>query len=430
MPPRDRHDQTSPTRQPSALDRRHFLAGMTAATIAAVHAGCSQGEPAAKAKYRVAVIGHTGRGDYGHSLDKVWMEIPNVQIVAVADADEKGLAEAVQRLKASQGYGDYRKMLDEQKPDLVSVCPRWLDQHHDMVLAAAERGVRGIYLEKPMCRTLAEADEMVAACEKHKVKLAIAHQTRYSQKLPIVWDLIKSGKLGEILEIRARGKEDKRGGAEDLVVLGTHMLNLASHFGGEPKWCMGTVCQDGRPIAKEDVAEGAEGIGPLAGDRIHAMYQLANGPMAYFDSVRNAAGRPSRFGLQIFGSKGIVQLFDTGHLPDVYYLADSSWAPARNQFEKGKNGEAPKGGKGWQPISSSGVGKPEALENRRIEGGNVLAVKDLIAAIEEDRQPVSNLSEARTALEMIFAVFESQRLGAPVTFPLATRTNPLTLLKG
>ena len=41
-------------------------------------------------------------------------------------------------------------------PDLVAVAPRWLDQHRDMVIAAAERGVRGIYLEKPMCRTLEE----------------------------------------------------------------------------------------------------------------------------------------------------------------------------------------------------------------------------------------------------------------------------------
>ena len=36
--------------------------------------------------YRVAVIGHTGRGNYGHGLDVVWREIANVQIVAVADA--------------------------------------------------------------------------------------------------------------------------------------------------------------------------------------------------------------------------------------------------------------------------------------------------------------------------------------------------------
>lgn len=406
-------DNQNKATSPGSFGRREFLAGAAAMAVAAVQSGCSQAEPEKKAKYRVAVIGHTGRGDYGHSLDKLWLEIPDVQIVAVADPDEKGLAEAVERLKNPKGYSDYRKMLDEVKPDLVSVCPRWLDQHCDMVVAAAERGVRGIYMEKPMCRTLAEADAMVAACEKHKVKLAIAHQTRYSPKLAHVWELIKSGKLGTIVEIRARGKEDKRGGGEDLLVLGTHMLNLAHHFGGDPELCFASVYQNGHPIGKGDVVEGEEGLGLLAGDNVHAMYRLKSGAVAYFDSVRDNPGRPNRFGVQIYGTKGVVQLFDPGHLPDMYYLPDSSWGQGRSKVKE------------WIPISSVGVGKPEVLENRRVEGGNVLAANDLVAAIEEDRQPQSSIYEARTALEMIAAVFESQRLGAPVKFPLANRENPL-----
>jgi predicted dehydrogenase len=401
-----------------SLGRREFLAWTAAMAVAAVQTGCSQAEPEKKAKYRVAVIGHTGKGDYGHSLDIVWLEIPGTEIVAVADPDEKGLAEAVKRLNNPKPFSDYQKMLDEVKPDFVSVCPRWLDQHCDMVVAAAERGVRGIYLEKPLCRNLAEADRMVAACEKHNVKLAIAHQTRYSPKLAHVWDLIKSGKLGQIVEIRARGKEDKRGGGEDLIVLGTHMLNLIHHFGGEPELCIASVYQNGRPIQKADVVEGPEGMGPLAGDNVHAMYRLKGGAVGYFDSVRDGLGRPNRFGIQIYGTKGVVQLFDPGHLPDMFYLPDSSWGQGRSKV------------KAWIPISSVGVGKPEVLDNRRVEGGNVLAVRDLIAAVEEDRQPQSSIYEARTALEMIAAVFESQRLGAPVAMPLANRENPLGLLKG
>jgi predicted dehydrogenase len=401
----------------SGVGRRQFLAGAAAltATAAQVRLGHAA-QPAAK-KLRAAVIGHTGRGDYGHGLDKVWLEIPEVELVAVADAHEAGLAAAIKRLQVPRGFSDYRRMLDEVRPEVVSISPRWLDQHRDMVVAAAERGVRGIYLEKPLCRTLAEADEMVAACQRHRVKLAIAHQTRYSQKLPVVWDLIKSGQLGEIIELRVRGKEDRRGGGEDLWVLGTHMLNLVQHFGGAPTWCVGSVTQQGRPVRREDVKEGAEGIGPLAGDNVHAMYRLTNGAVAYFDSIRNAGGQPSRFGLQIFGSKGVVQMFDTGHLPDMGYLPESSWVAGRNKAA-------------WIPISSAGVGQPEPLENRKLEGGNVLAVKDLLAAIAEDRQPLANIDEARAATEMIIAVFESQRLGGPVTFPLANRQNPLTMLNG
>jgi predicted dehydrogenase len=304
-------------------------------------------------------------------------------------------------------------MLDEAKPDLVAVAPRWLDQHRDMVVAAAQSGARGIYFEKPMCRTLAEADEMIAACETGGVKAATSHQTRYSPRLRVVGELIASGKIGRVLELRARGKEDRRGGGEDLWVLGTHVLDLVHHLGGEPQWCFATVQVDGRPAGKEDVAPGAEGIGPLAGDEVHAMYRLAEGRTAYFDSVRGAGGSPSRFGLRIFGSEGVIEM-GTGYLPPAYFLPDSSWAPGQS-------------GKAWIPISSAGVSKPEPLADGGLHAGNVLAVKDLIAAIEEDRQPASSIYEARTATEMIVAVFESHRVGGPVTFPLKNRQNPLTM---
>jgi predicted dehydrogenase len=363
----------------------------------------------------VAVIGHTGRGNYGHGLDTVWLDVPRAEIVAVADADPKGLAAAVKRLGAATGYADYRRMLDDVKPDLVSVAPRWLDQHRDMVVAAAEGGARGIYFEKPMCRTLAEADEMIAACEKNGVKAAVSHQTRYSPKLPVVREMIQSGRLGRILEIRARGKEDRRGGGEDLWVLGTHVLNLTNHFGGDPVWCFASVQQDGRPIRADDVGPGNEGIGPLAGDEVHAVYRLEGGATAYFDSTRDARGNPSRFGVRIFGSEGIVEM-GTGYLPYACLLPDSSWSPGRS-------------GKEWLPISSAGVGRPEPLADDGLHASNVLAVEDLIAAVEEDRQPQSSIYEARTATEMIAAVFESQRTGAPVSFPLANRDNPLAMLR-
>ena len=130
-------------------------------------------------KYRVAVIGRTGRGNYGHGLDVVWNEIDNPEVVAVADPDEKGRADAAARVKAKSAYADYRQMLEKERPEIVSVADRWLDEHRDMVVACARHGAH-VFLEKPMARTLKEADEMIAACESHHVKLAIAHQTRYS----------------------------------------------------------------------------------------------------------------------------------------------------------------------------------------------------------------------------------------------------------
>lgn len=194
------------------------------------------------AKYRIGVIGHTGRGNYGHDVDRVWLDIPGCEIVGVSDPDEKGRQAAAKKLMVDKTFSDYRKLLDDTKPDIVSICPRWLDQHRDMILAAAERGIH-IYMEKPFCRSLAEADQIVAACEKHNVKLAIAHQTRYSPKIQAVRSMIAEGLLGDLLELRGRGKEDQRGGSEDLWVLGSHVMNLIHVFGGEAHWCFAQVTE-------------------------------------------------------------------------------------------------------------------------------------------------------------------------------------------
>src|SRR5207244_991428 len=70
--------------------------------------------PVAK-KYRVGIIGHTGRGDYGHAVDLAFTKMPNVEIVAVADASEVGRAAAKSRSGAATAYASYRDMLAKEK---------------------------------------------------------------------------------------------------------------------------------------------------------------------------------------------------------------------------------------------------------------------------------------------------------------------------
>jgi len=86
-----------------------------------------------------------------------------------------------------------------------------LDGHRDMALACSEHDCH-VFLEKPMCQDLVQSDEMVAAFEKKKAKLAIAHQTRYSPALATAKKAIDEGLVGDVLELRSRGKEDRRGG--------------------------------------------------------------------------------------------------------------------------------------------------------------------------------------------------------------------------
>ena len=124
------------------MDRRRFLVGSAAALVSS-----QVGLANASDKLRVAVIGHTGRGNFGHGLDTVWMRLPETQIVAVADANTVGLNSAKKRLKTEQGFEDYRVMLNKVAPDIVAVCPRHPDQHRDMIVASIEAGAKGIYVE-------------------------------------------------------------------------------------------------------------------------------------------------------------------------------------------------------------------------------------------------------------------------------------------
>ncbi len=392
------------------MRRREFIQ-KTAAGLATLAATRPAG--AKEPKYRVAVIGRTGRGNYGHGLDVVWNDIEQAEVVAVADEDAEGRAAAAKRLKAPRAYADYHQMLEEERPQIVSVAPRWLDRHRDMVLACAEFGCH-VFLEKPMCQNLEQSDEMVAALEKRNLKLAIAHQTRYSPSLKHVQRLIADGLLGDILELRGRGKEDRRGGGEDLMVLGTHIMDLMRFFAGNPQWCFARVRDGGKPVTGNEVRDGAEGIGPLAGDEIHAAYHFGGTTMGYFSTQRVRHGASRRFGLQIFGTKGILTM-TTGALPEIRFVEDPSWQPGHSKAR-------------WRQIASTGIDKPETLSDTNQRFGNRLIALDLIRAIETNTQPKGNIYDGRTALEMILAVYESHRLDAPVELPLKNRRHPLSML--
>ncbi len=362
------------------------------------------------AMYKVAIIGSTGRGDYGHGLDAVWQHFDDCEVVGVADQDAVGLQKAVARTGAARAYADYREMLDKERPQIVAVCPRWTDQHRDMVLACAEHSCH-MYMEKPFCRTLREADEIIQACEMRHLKLAVAHISRYSPQLEVIRKLIQAGEIGDVLEIRARGKEDGRGGAEDLWVLGTHVLDLMRAFAGEPTSCFAALYQKGDRVTREHVQPGSEGLGPLAGDRVDAMYRFQTGITGYFSSQKGAGGNPNRFGIRILGTKGMIE-HTSGYANPAFLVNDARWGLSRDSGS-------------WKTITSAGIDQPEPIAIGGYEGGNPAAARDLIDAIEQDRQPKCSMYQAQGAIEMVLAVFESHRLNAPVTLPLDCPENPL-----
>lgn len=360
-------------------------------------------------KYKVAIIGATGKGDYGHGLDTVWKSLPECEVVGVADANEAGRSKAIEKTGAARAYADYRDMLEKEKPQIVAVCPRWIDQHRDMALACAEYGCH-MYMEKPLCRTMGEADEIVRACEMRHLKVAVAHLSRYSPVLGQVKRLIADGAIGEVLEIRARGKEDARGGAEDLWVLGTHVLDLMRAIAGTPESCFATLSEGKTRATPQQIRPGNEGLGPLLGTRVDATYRFSSGVTGFFNSQKGAGGNPNRFGLRIYGSKGVIDCV-SGYGRPAYLLPDARWG-------------SPESKTSWQTITSRGLGEPETITDVDYAGVHPVAVRDLFNAIEKDRAPLCSIQDAKAAVEMVLAVFESHRTGQPVQLPLTRAEHP------
>lgn len=393
------------------MDRRTFLAGTVVGVLP-----WSSGRSAESTPLRVAVIGHTGRGNYGHGLDTAWLRIAEARIVAVADADPAGLAAALKRLRVDAGFADYRTMLHQVRPEVVAVGSRHADQHCEMIVAAAESGAQAIYVEKPLCRTPAEADTIRAACLANGTQLAIAHRNRYHPALQAIDQLIAAGGIGQPLELRGRGKGDRRGGVEDLWVLGSHVLNLMHYFGGRPTACSAVLRQDGEPVTAQHVRPGNEGLGPFAGNQVHARYELASGLIGYFDSIADDGTAGEAFGLRIVGSEGMVDL-KCDRFPIAHWIPGNPW---------GRPTEATR----WIEITSAGAGKPEPLADLASDlTSHVLPIRDLLATLGTDRQPLCSIDEGTMTVEMICATFASHRAGGrSVEIPLASRQNELSNL--
>jgi predicted dehydrogenase len=358
---------------------------------------------------RAAIIGHTGRGNYGHGLELIFNGVPNVEVVAVADPDAKGRAVAAQKSKAKRQYADYREMLAKEKPHLVSIAPRWSDQHHAMALAALKVGAH-IFIEKPFTTALAEADEILALAKKNNLKIVVAHQMRYSPNIVHLKREIENGLIGELVQIRSWGKQDSRAGGEDMMVLGTHIFDMIRNFVGDPLSCTARIWHQGREFKKSDARKVGEDIGLIGADEIEAQFGFANGIFATFTSRAKLHETFGRWGIDLIGSKGTARIL-MDIFPDVYLLQRSG--------EK-SDGKADS----WIPLKDDPT-LNFAPEQKGFGPANRRVVDDWLEAIRVNREPLCSGHAGMKAIEMVMAVYHAGLSGKRVAFPLVDRKHPL-----
>src|SRR3954468_2953206 len=151
------------------IGRRGFLKSVSLFSLAAASTRGfpAESHPDSKKRYRAAIIGHTGAGNYGHELDMLFTDDPRIELNAIADPDDVGRKKAMQRSKALREYSDYRTLLEREKPQPVCVAPRWTDEHSAMIRAAIAAGAH-VFSEKPFTQTLKEADELLGLADHSK----------------------------------------------------------------------------------------------------------------------------------------------------------------------------------------------------------------------------------------------------------------------
>ena len=363
--------------------------------------------PGQPGRYRAAIIGLSGiaanrQGMESHpalgnvqvgSHAAAYQLVPETEVVAICELR----TELFDTFRSTwddiwpnvRAYTDYREMLAQENLDLLSVATS--DHvHANMVVDAAAAGVRGIFCEKPIATTLADADRMIAACEQHGVALSIDHTRRFKGLWHEVRDLVRSERLGRLRSITMTMAYPRA----MLFRNATHTIDMLGFLSGsEPEWV----------VAELD--DGFEDYGPVyAGDGGHdprtdpggyALLRFRSGVRAQIIMPQTKVGTIS--GFELICDRGRIHVGDHGA---------EVWEPSADESAA------------YQRML------PTAPYNFDGQRSGIEELVQHVAARDAGREPpaplVSPGSAGRQTLEIILGTLRSHHAGnAKIEFPLA-----------
>jgi predicted dehydrogenase len=321
----------------------------------------------------------------------------DAQIVAVT-SPSTGKAEAfAKKFSIPHHFNDYQKLLEMDEVDLVVIgIPN--DRHCEATLAAAAAG-KHIVLEKPMCLTLAEADRMVEACHKAKIKLMYAEELCFAPKYVRLKQLLDSGALGHPVLIKQSEKHDgphaahfwdvDRAGGGVTMDMGCHAIEFF-------RWVLG------RPPIKSVYAQmgtHVHGEKTRGDDNAILILEFANGVTAMAEeSWTKLGGMDDR--AEIHGSKGVAYAdLLHGNAIETYSATGYDYA-----VEK----------------AGSTVGWSFTIYEELWNYGYVDEMAHFVECVKHDKQPVVTGDDARVVMEVLFAAYESAGTGRKVKLPFRT----------
>jgi len=337
---------------------------------------------------RLAII---GCGGMGNAHAPALVKLPNVDVVGACDL----VPEKAQALADKNGIGrcctDFRELLPDV--DAVWVCTEPFNRR-DLVITCAEAG-KHVFTEKPVSRSLQDADDMIAATKKAGVKYMLGYCLRFwPMPYVLMRDTFASGELGELVSCWMRrfmpwvparwyAHQEKSGGA--MLDFGSHDIDWLRWVGGDVKTVFGKTFR---------VREGA-----LGDEHGAAMFAFRSGGVATVEDSWSAHVGESSMG--IIGTKGSIVLGADGKVRKrVGYSED----------EVIVDGEAalaidPEGNLGKR--DESGAIKQVATRSETLH-------EHFFRCVEEDLEPRSTGEDGRKTLLTVMALWESSRTGKAV----------------
>ncbi len=178
---------------------------------------------------RVAVI---GVGAMGQNHARVYAELPDLELVGLADMDAR-VAQNVARRYGGNAYADYREMLDKESPEAVTVAVPTVD-HLEVALQVIRRGIH-LLVEKPIAFSVEEGKEIIAAAERAEVCLTVGHIERFNPAVIALKAHLADGELGRVFQIDARRQGPFPARVRDVGVvidLAVHDLDIMRYVTG------------------------------------------------------------------------------------------------------------------------------------------------------------------------------------------------------
>ncbi len=234
-------------------------------------------------------------------------KIENARITAVADAVEEAAKAAAEELGVEKCFSDYKEILSDPEIDaVIVVAPTNL--HKQIVIDCAAAG-KHIFCEKPMAMTVEECDEMIAACDRHKVKLQIGFMRRFDASFREAKRLVEEGAIGELVQIHSntRGPSKPRPLMYDIKKSNGILAEVNSHDIDAVRWMAGSDIETVYAVAGNFRNPEAEADYPDYYDSVLMSGTLKSGVHFCIDGAAYVQyGYDSK--MELIGTKGKIQV--------------------------------------------------------------------------------------------------------------------------